>query len=216
MAGSPIFCVTKEYSVMDIFRYIEDISYKLGLKVANYFHEDKDGIEETQYGVFAILSFLFEFGTGLIISLIFGYVKYFLVFQITYCFLRSVCGGEHCKTFASCWVVTNIISFVGSMIAILLSVNSMFVMIGVIITSLASVDMFYIIPKPSENSPSRGSRDIEFKRRYIEGTCVLIFLACILAFFDIKFVSASICSAYIMCYIMLSKYGEKFMTLFKF
>ena len=76
---------------MDIFRYIEDISYKLGLKVANYFHEDKDGIEETQYGMFAILSFLFEFGTGLIISLIFGYVKYFLVFQITYCFLRSVC-----------------------------------------------------------------------------------------------------------------------------
>lgn len=27
---------------------------------------------------------------------------------------------------------------------------------------------------------------------------------------------ASICSAYIMCYIMLSKYGEKFMNLFKF
>ena len=81
---------------------------------------------------------------------------------------------------------------------------------------LASVDMFYIIPKPSENSPSRGSRDIEFKRRYIKGTCVLISLSCILAFFNTQFVSASICSAYIMCYIMLSKYGEKFMNLFKF
>ena len=102
MGWLPYFCVIKEYSVMNIFRYIEDISYKLGLKVANYFHEDKDGIEETQYGMFAILSFLFEFGTGFIISLIFGYVKYFLVFQITYCFLRSVCGGERCKTFASC------------------------------------------------------------------------------------------------------------------
>jgi accessory gene regulator protein AgrB len=85
---------------MNIFKYIENISYKLGLRVANHFHEDSDGIEETQYGMFAILSFLFEFGTGFIISLIFGYVKYFLVFQITYCFLRSVCGGEHCKTFA--------------------------------------------------------------------------------------------------------------------
>lgn len=31
-----------------------------------------------------------------------------------------------------------------------------------------------------------------------------------------KVASTSICSAYIMCYIMLSKYGEKFMTLFKF
>ena len=201
---------------MNIFKYIEDLSYKLGLKMANYFHEDSDGIEETQYGMFAILSFLFEFGTGLIISLIFGYVKYFLVFQITYCFLRSVCGGEHCKTFASCWAVTNIISFVGSMIAILLSVNSMLVMIGVIITSLASVDMFYIIPKPSENSPSRGSRDIEFKRRYIEGTCVLISSSRILALFNTQFVSTSTCSAYIMCYIMLSKYGEKFMNMFKF
>lgn len=201
---------------MDIFRYIEDISYKLGLKMANYFHEDSNGIEETQYGMFAILSFLFEFGTGLIISLIFGYVKYFLAFQITYCFLRSVCGGEHCKTFASCWAVTNIISFIGSMMAILLSVNNMFVMIGVIITFLSSVDMFYIIPKPSENSPSRGSRDIEFKRRYIKGTCVLIFLSCILVFFNMQFVSASICSAYIMCYIMLSKYGEKFINMFKF
>ena len=201
---------------MDILKYIEDLSYKLGLKTANYFHEDSNGIEETQYGMFAILSFLFEFGTGLIISLIFGYVKYFLVFQITYCFLRSVCGGEHCKTFASCWMVTNIISFVGSVMAILLSVNSMFVMIGVIITFLASVDMYYIIPKPSENSLSRGSRDIEFKERYIEGTYVLISLACILAFFNMKFVSASICSAYIMCYIMLSKLGEKFVNIFKF
>ena len=93
--------------------------------------------------------------------------------------------------------------------AILLSVNSIFVMIGVIITFLASVDMFYIIPKPSENSPSRGSRDIEFKRRYIKGTCVLIFLSCILVFFNMQF-------AYIMCYIMLSKYGEKFINVFKF
>lgn len=60
------------------------------------------------------------------------------------------------------------------------------------------------------------SRDIEFKRRYIKGTCVLIFLSCILVFFNMQFVSASICSAYIMCYIMLSKYGEKFMNMFKF
>ena len=43
----------------------------------------------------------------------------------------------------------------------------------------------------------------------------LIFLSCILVFFNMQFVSASICSAYIMCYIMLSKYGEKFMNLFK-
>lgn len=100
--------------------------------------------------------------------------------------------------------------------AILLSVNNMFVMIGIIVMFLASVDMFYIIPKPSENSPSRGSRDIEFKRRYIKGTRVLIFLSCILVFFNMQFVSASICSAYIMCYIMLSKYGEKFMNMFKF
>jgi len=90
------------------------------------------------------------------------------------------------------------------------------VMIGVIVMFLASVDMFYIIPKPSENSPSRGSRDIEFKRRYINGTCVLIFLSCILAFFDMKFVSASICSAYIMCYIMLSPSGAQFITVFPF
>ena len=130
---------------MDIFRYIEGISYKLGLKVANYFHEDKDGIEETQYGMFAILSFLFEFGTGLIISLIFGYVKYFLVFQITYCFLRSVCGGEHCKTFASCWAVTNIISFVGSIAAILLSCNYTISMVGILLLFLSSVDMIHIL-----------------------------------------------------------------------
>ena len=201
---------------MDIFRYIEDVSYKLGLKIANYFHEDQDGIEETQYGMFAILSFLFEFGTGLIVSLIFGYVKYFLVFQITYCFLRSVCGGEHCKTFASCWLVTNIISFAGSMVAILLSCNYTFSMIGIIILFLSSVDMYYIIPKPSENSPSRGKNDIEFKTRYIKGTCFLICVSCILMFFNINWISGSICSAYIMCYIMLSKYGEKFMNLFKF
>lgn len=201
---------------MDIFRYIEGISYKLGLKVANYFHEDKNGIEETQYGMFAILSFLFEFGTGLIISLIFGYVKYFLVFQITYCFLRSVCGGEHCKTFASCWVVTNIISFVGSIAAILLSYNYTISMVAILLLFLSSVDMYYVIPKPSENSPSRGSRDIEFKRRYIKGTCVLVFLSCILVFFNMQFVSASICSAYIMCYIMLSKYGDKIINIFKF
>lgn len=201
---------------MDIFKYIEDLSYKLGLKVANYFHEDQDGIEETQYGMFAILSFLFEFGTGLIVSLIFGYVKYFLVFQITYCFLRSVCGGEHCKTFASCWLVTNIISVIGSILAILLSMDNKILILGIIVLFLISVDMFYIIPKPSENSPSRGKMDLEFKKRYIKWTCVLVSLSCILIFFNILYIPASICSAYILCYTMLSKYGENFMSIFKF
>lgn len=200
---------------MDIFQYIENLSYKLGLKIANYFHEDKDGIEETQYGMFAILSFLFEFGTELLLSLIFGYFKYFIVFQIVYCFLRSVCGGKHCKTFASCWVVTNIISVVGSLFAMLLSIDMMMLILGVFGLFLVSVDMFYIIPKPSENSPSRGKVDLEFKRRYVKGTYILIILSCILIFFNLPYISASICSAYILCYIMLSKYGEKFMDIFK-
>lgn len=201
---------------MNIFRYIEDISYKLGLKVANYFHEDQDGIEETQYGMFAILSFLFEFGTGFIIALLFGYVKYFLIFQIVYCFLRSVCGGEHCNTFASCWVVTNIISFVGSALSILFSKYKVLTIVGIVILFLASVDMYYIIPKPSKNSPSRGRNDIEFKRRYVKWTSVFIILSCILFTFNVLFVSSSIFSAYIMCYIMLSKYGDKFIDIFNF
>ena len=201
---------------MDIFKFIEDVSNRFGLIIANYFHEDQDGIEETQYGMFAILSFLFEFGTGLIISLIFGYIEYFLVFQIVYCFLRSVCGGEHCKTFASCWAVTNIISFVGSVLAILLSSDYTILIIGIILLFLSAIDMYYIIPKPSENSPSRGSNDIKFRRKYIKGTCILICLACIFTFFNINWISGSVCSAYIMCYIMLSKYGEDFMNLFKF
>ena len=201
---------------MDIFKYIETLSYKLGLKIANYFHEDKAGIEETKYGMFAILSFLFEFGTGFIIALIFGYVKYFLIFQIIYCFLRSVCGGKHCDTFASCWVVTNIISVVGSILAILLSINNRILMLGIIVLFLVSVDMFYIIPKPSKNSPSRGKMDLEFKRRYVKGTCILVILSCIFVFFNILYIPSSICSAYILGYIMLSKYGEKFIDIFKF
>lgn len=201
---------------MDIFRYIENLSYKLGLKIANYFHEDQDGIEETQYGMFAILSFLFEFGTGFIIALIFGYVKYFLTFQIIYCFLRSVCGGEHCNTFASCWFVTNIISFVGSMLSILFSTYKVLTIVGIIILFLTSVDMYYIIPKPSKNSPSRGRNDIVFKRRYVKWTSVFIVLSCILSAFNVLFVPSSIFSAYIMCYIMLSKYGDKFIDIFNF
>lgn len=201
---------------MDIFKYIETLSYNLGFKIAKYFHEDKAGTEETQYGMFAILSFLFEFGTGFIIALILGYVKYFFTFQIIYCFLRSVCGGKHCNTFASCWLVTNIISIVGSIIAVLLSMDSKMLMLGIIILFLISVDMFYIIPKPSENSPSRGEMDLEFKRRYVKGTCILIILSCILSFFNLLYISGSICSAYILCYIMLSKYGEKFMDMFRF
>ena len=201
---------------MNIFEYIENLSYKLGFKVAQYFHEDQDGIEETQYGMFAILSFLVEFGTGIILSLIFGYFKYFIIFQVIYCFLRSVCGGEHCKTFASCYVVTNIISFVGSVISVLLSCDYRILTIGIMFFFLGSVDMYYIIPKPSENSPSRGGADIKFKRKYIKGTCLLLPLSCIFAMLNINFASASICSAYIMCYIMLSKYGEKFMNFFKF
>lgn len=200
---------------MDIFKFIEDVSNNLGLKIANYFHEDQDGIEETQYGMFAILSFLFEFGTGFVISVILGYVKYFLAFQIVYCFLRSVCGGEHCKTFASCWLVTNIVSFVGSLLAVLLSINRTILVIGVIILFLLATDMFYVIPKPSENSPSRGKNDIRFRKRYIKGTCFLICLSYVFMFFSMNWVSSSICSAYIMCYIMLSEYGEKFMNVFK-
>lgn len=213
---APSFFGVKVIFVMDIFKYIEDLSNSLGLKIAKYFNEDKAGIEETQYGVFAILSFVFEFGTGLLLSLIFGYFRYFIVFQIVYCFLRSVCGGKHCKTFASCYAVTNIISFVGSVLAFLIASDSRLLMLGIIIFILASVDMYYIIPKPSENSPSRGSKDLKFKMRYLKGTCVLILASFVFSFLNADFVSASICSSYIMCYIMLSKHGEEFMDIFKF
>lgn len=67
-----------------------------------------------------------------------------------------------------------------------------------------------------KTSPSRGKIDVEFRRRYIKWTCVLVCLSCILAFFNISFIPSSICSAYIICYIMLSKYGEKFISIFKF
>lgn len=195
---------------MDIFRFIENLSYSLGYKIALRFNEDEDGIEETQYGLFAVLSFLFEFGTGVIVSLIFGYFEYFLVFQIVYCFLRSVCGGEHCDTFASCWLVTNIISFVGSMLSILFSISDFYLAIGAFLFFIISIDMYYEIPKPSKNSPSRGEMDIKFRKRYVEGTCGLFLLLCFMIFFDIRFVPASMYSSYIMCFVMLSKFGDWF------
>ena len=146
---------------MNIFDFIEDTSYS----IAKYIGRDdsEDEVELYEYSIFMIFSNTFTIGVGLLLSLLLGYFKYFIISEISFILIRTVAGGSHCETFKKCFFVSNIISIIRSILAFLTKDFSDF-MIFISVASFFSI--LLICPKPSINSPLRGYlKDMKFRKK---------------------------------------------------
>lgn len=192
---------------MNIFDFIEDISYS----IAKYIGRDdsEDEVELYEYSIFMIFSNTFTIGVGLLLSLLLGYFKYFIISEVSFILIRTVAGGSHCETFKKCFFVSNIISIISSILAFLTKDFSIF-MIFISVASFFSI--LPICPKPSINSPSRGYlEDMKFREKMLHRGILLFILALLFFYLEITFVTASICSGLLMVCFVLSDFGEFFL-----
>lgn len=191
---------------MSIFEFIEKKSYHIANNIGK--NDTIDDIELYGYSIFMILSNIFTIGTGILISLIFGYFKYFIISETSFIILRVVAGGSHCDTFKKCFFVSNIISILSCLIAIF-SLNYSALM--VLIAFSSCILIMPVCPKPSTNSPSRGYKeDIRFRRKFAYRCLILIFISIIAFNFDLLFITSSICSGILVVCFVVSDVGEIF------
>lgn len=191
---------------MGIFDFIEKKSYEIANKIGK--GDSEDDIELYEYSVFMILSNTFTIGFGLLLSLIFGYFEYFIFSEISFIILRLVAGGSHCDSFKKCFFVSNTISLISCIIAMV----SFSIPIFMIILAFSScIITLPICPKPSVNSPSRGyAGDIKFRKKFAYRSLLLLILSIVFFYFNIYFITCSICSGILMVCFAVSDTGEKF------
>lgn len=195
---------------MSIFKGIEGLSKRLAKK----WHEKKGiySIERYEYASFLLLSHIFTFGTGLLLSIIFSYSLPYIISMFTFCFLRAGAGGHHCRTFDQCFITTNCMFIVSCMIA-LLTVN--FTPIMWLISNFGAIFIFPICPKPSINSPSRGySEDIRFRKIYRNWLLILQSISLLSIFFGLNLISSSISAGILVVVFIVSNTGEHIINKF--
>jgi accessory gene regulator B len=194
---------------MDIFKKIEDISYRIAHRIGK--NDSKDDIELYEYSIFMIMSNSFTILCGLILSIIFGYLTIYIICLLSYISLRTVAGGQHCDTFQKCFFVSNaiiivccILSFFTRSIPNIMWIFSVF----------SSINTLPICPKPSINSPSRGySEDIRFRRKLSFRLSILLLLSLVFIYFNLYLLSTSISAGILILCFVLTDFGEKIISM---
>ena len=190
---------------MNIFKSIENLSYKIANKIGK--NDSEDDIELYRYSIFMIFSNSFTILCGFILSLIFGYTIAYLTCLITYSSLRTVGGGQHCDTFGKCFLVTNIILI---LCCIFGHIFSYFPYIIWVFATIVSINTIPICPKPSINSPSRGySEDMRFRRKFSFRLSILLLLSLLFINFELFLLSSSISAGILILCFVLTDFGEK-------
>ena len=189
---------------MNIFKYIENTSYKIAHMIGK--NDSQDDVELYEYSVFMILSNCFTILSGLILSLILGYYKAYIVCTISYIMLRTVGGGQHCDTFQKCFFVSNIVIII---CCIFSYISLSHPAILWIVSTILSINIIPICPKPSINSPSRGySEDTKFRKKFAARLSFLLGLSLVFIYLDLFLLSTSISAGILILCFVLTDTGE--------
>ena len=193
--------------MVDIFKYIEDKSYKIAEKIG--LGESEDDIELYKYSIFMIFSETFSFLGGLIFSIIFNCVFPYLIINLVFALLRRGSGGFHCPTFKSCFWTSNIM-FVFFSILSNVFVNDYFLLF--LISFILGIYIMPICPKPSANSPTRGYKeDVRFRKKYRNYLFVFSLINIISIYLGLNIISTSISFSIISVVFIVSDFGEHFL-----
>lgn len=80
-----------------------DIETKITKKLCSLFHEEtEEEAEILEYGMQLIIENVFKTAVLLLITLLIGRVKDYLIFLLVFTFLRGEAGGKHCMTNFGC------------------------------------------------------------------------------------------------------------------
>ena len=88
-----------------------DIETRITKKLCSFFREEtKDGQEILEYGMQLIVETVFKTVVMMLIALIIGRLKDYLIFLVVFTFLRREAGGKHSMTNLGCTLSTALVA----------------------------------------------------------------------------------------------------------
>lgn len=195
-----------------ILNKIKSLSYALAFKI--YDKDDaEDDIEFWKYHVYKYINAFFYLLTGLIIAIIFGYWKQFLIVAFTFGYIRKKIGGYHSETPNGCFINTEIMLIVGSALAIL---TSKYIIPMFLISILSAFFITPYIPRMGCGSVQRSEKkNLYFRKVYRTRFLVVYVLNIVLIYltynskYNLSIYSSSLSSAVLMVAAIMTDTGEK-------
>lgn len=156
---------------------MEKLAKLIAAKMAEYdvIPNNDDTIECYIYGMQLVLSAIMIFMTMVITSIFFGRLIECIVFALSFCPLRSLAGGYHCKKYSSCFILSMAFWFI--LVALLHLQIYYYTLALTILMAVLTICILIIAPIEHKNNPLS---PIEMKaiKRYI----VLMLLAEIICY----------------------------------
>jgi len=157
-----------------MFKKIEILSYKLGNIIGK--NDTEDDKEIYGFALYAILSFLIYFVIRFsIIYLITGIWLEYIIIELIWLRIRTLCGGQHSDSPCHCFIISTIIYFVTLFISVL---SKDYYILTFLIASATVVIAYEIIPKQSSYSEIKRSEidKKKFRKKYIIRTLIIFII----------------------------------------
>lgn len=119
--------------------------------------------ELVEYGLISALEVIKSAGTCLVIALLMKSVQEYLVFLVSFSWIRSYSGGFHCKKSNNCYLLTVLTITMMLLLAKTVSVYDMMI-ISPLITIVAVPVFIYLAPIASERKPLDDVEKVHFRK----------------------------------------------------
>ena len=156
---------------------MEKLAKLIAVKMAEYdvIPNNDDTIECYIYGMQLVLSAIIIFVTMVITSIFFGRLIECIVFALSFCPLRSLAGGYHCKKYSSCFILSMAFWFI--LVALLHLQIYYYTLALTILMAVLTICILIFAPIEHKNNPL-SPIEIKAIKRYI----VLMLLAEIICY----------------------------------
>lgn len=183
---------------------------KLSLYISNFYQKKTNCLNEKKEELHFLLQyFIFNItvlSTIIIINSTFGLFKESILVLLTFMSLRSSSGGFHCDTYGKCYIVSNILILVVSILTYIL------IPYYIPCSIIASLSVLYIykkyIPKPNEHDENLFMTKEEKKRKFFKTLVILIIIMTIGAIFEFKLLVTGVSMSMLSVSLLTSDTGE--------
>ena len=122
----------------------------LMISIKNNNNFDSVKLEEIRYGFLGLYTLITKTTVIILLSLIIGFFKQFIIFFLFYSLLRSVGFGTHAKTNLQCWLFSTLLLIGFPYIIVKINFNSN---VSIIIWIISFINFLIFAPADTEKRP---------------------------------------------------------------
>lgn len=139
----------------------EKVVNNVMVRINNNYNFDDIKLEEIKYGLLGLYSLITKTTAIIVLSLLLGFFKKFVIFLIFYSILRSVSFGCHAKTNFQCWIFSTLLLLGTPYLFSILKIN---ILTKNILCIILFINFLIFSPADTEKRPMiNKTRKMKFK-----------------------------------------------------